>query len=142
MRKIEIKKGDNTFIFKEPFANDLLEYKIKNGEYQTKLLELQERSVKYKDLKEAERTDADNLEVTKLVTDVNLLIAQKEKLSYDFAVKNLIDVNSKDYSIEEIINFQVPIYLLEDIVEAFAESITSEALGKPKKSQKKIKKNS
>ena len=130
MKKIEITKGENKYIFQEPFANDLLEFKIDNGEIQNKLIELQKRAKKFKDLKDDNRTEQDNMDINELVSEINLSVAKKDKLNFAFAVKNLISVESKDYSLETIKGFQVPISFLSDVTEAFAESLTVENLGK------------
>lgn len=130
MKKIEITKGENKYIFQEPFANDLLEFKINNGEIQSKLIELQKRAKKFKDLKETDRSDQDNLDINEIVFEINLNVAKKDKLNFAFAVKNLISVESKDYSLDDIKGFQVPMSFLSDVTEAFAESLTIENLGK------------
>lgn len=130
MKKIEIKKGENVFTFKEPFANDLIEYQIANGELQEQLLECFEKTKPFlgKDQKELSKDEV--IEVARINGKSNLLIAKRDKLSYDYTVKHLIDVKSKDYTLEEIKAFQVSISSIKDVLEAFTESLTKEDLGK------------
>lgn len=126
--KIEIKKGDNTFKFTEPLANDLLEYRINFGELQEEVFKLRDegKAISEKGTEENPLSDEDSAALTEITAKLNLLIARRDKLNFEFAVKNLVEVESKLFTLDEVQSFQVSMDLLRDVLEAFNMSLTME----------------
>lgn len=124
INKITFKEID--YKFNEPFAFDLIEYQIATGEQQETLIKLQEESSKFIGKDDTEKTDAELLEVNKLVSKINLEVARRDKANYEFAIKHLVDVKTDLFSLEDAKAFKLPMDLLKDIVEAFSKPLTVE----------------
>ena len=126
MRKIEIKKNEDIFTFNEPFANDLLDYRIESGELREALLVLQEAAEPFLKLKPDELDSTKQTDMNKILVKINLSVARINKVNYVFAVKHLHSVESKSFSLEDVQSLKVPIDSLEDILNAFNESLAVE----------------
>lgn len=131
--KIEVTKGSSKFTFKQAFANDLFEYQINHGEASEKLLELQDR------LKSLDGKDDAGQEIRTLLTKVNLGIVRLKKLTFSFAISNLLAVESTDPNITlaAIQEMKVPMEYLDDVLSGYIEAAQQAKLNKQESEEEK-----
>jgi len=127
MKKINVVKNDETFTFTEPFANDLLEYQIDSGEIREQLVDLQDKAKPFMELDPTKLSEDDKTEMNKVLVKINLTVAKMNKINYSFAVKHLVDVKSKNTTLKDVQSLKVSMDSLQDVFDAFNESLTMEA---------------
>jgi len=133
---IEIKIGNDVLTFKESLLNDVLEYQVNTAKKNKERLLLKE---KLEELKKAEDKDSESnkLKISILEEDSKILATETSKIIYTFLASNLVNVKSKDYTIDDIKNLKVPLDYLTKIMEGLAESNKEKSLAKKGKSLEK-----